>query len=172
MPRPTTKAGILSESAKEHDALEQLLATLTPEQMVHPGIVGEWSVKDVLAHLTEWQQMVLGWYHAGLAGEIAIAPRARLQVERASRPQPGHLRKVSRPVAGRRAGCLRRLLSPDHGLGGKPKRGRFVHAWPLCLGKVQCPGILRHLVHQQPRSLGQNRAAQRPTRQQRMMVRQ
>ena len=74
MPRPTTKAGILSESAKEHDALEQLLATLTPEQMVQPGIVGEWSVKDVLAHLTEWQQMVLGWYHAGLAGDSPSLP--------------------------------------------------------------------------------------------------
>lgn len=74
MPRPTTKAGILSESSKEHDALEQLLATLTPEQMVHPGIVGEWSVKDVLAHLTEWQQMVLGWYHAGQAGETPALP--------------------------------------------------------------------------------------------------
>ena len=74
MPRPTTKAAILSESAKEHDALEQLLATLTPEQMVQPGIVGEWSVKDVLAHLTEWQQMVWGWYHAGLAGDSPSLP--------------------------------------------------------------------------------------------------
>ena len=74
MPRSTTKAGILSESSKEHDALEQLLATLTPEHMVHPGIVGEWSVKDVLAHLTEWQQMVLGWYHAGQAGDSPSLP--------------------------------------------------------------------------------------------------
>jgi len=41
---------------------------------VHPGIVGEWSVKDVLAHLTEWQQMVLGWYHAGQAGETPALP--------------------------------------------------------------------------------------------------
>jgi len=74
MPRPTAKAGILSESAKEHDALEQLLATLTPEQMVQPGIVGEWSAKDVLAHLTEWEQMVLGWYHAGQTGDSPSLP--------------------------------------------------------------------------------------------------
>ena len=30
MPRSTTKAGILSESSKEHDALEQLLALPVP----------------------------------------------------------------------------------------------------------------------------------------------
>lgn len=76
MPKPTTKAEILSESRKEHDALKQLLATLTPEHMVQPGIVGEWSVKDVLAHLTEWEQMVLGWYHAGQAGETPALPAA------------------------------------------------------------------------------------------------
>ena len=76
MPKPTTKAQILSESRKEHDALEQLLATLTPEQMVQPGIVGEWSAKDVLAHLTEWQQMVIGWYSAGLAGDSPSLPAA------------------------------------------------------------------------------------------------
>ncbi len=74
MPKPTSKAAILSESSQEHQALEQLLAPLTPDQMVQPGIVGEWSAKDVLAHLTEWEQMVLGWYCAGLAGDSPALP--------------------------------------------------------------------------------------------------
>lgn len=74
MPKPTSKAVILSESRQEHQALEQLLAPLTPDQMVQPGIVGEWSAKDVLAHLTEWEQMVLGWYRAGLAGDSPALP--------------------------------------------------------------------------------------------------
>ncbi len=74
MPRPTTKTAILSESRKEYAALEQLLATLLPEEMAQPGLVGEWSVKDVLAHLTEWTQMVLGWYAAGLRGETPALP--------------------------------------------------------------------------------------------------
>jgi hypothetical protein len=38
------------------------------------GIVGEWSVKDVLAHLIEWEQMVLGWHKAGLRDEIFELP--------------------------------------------------------------------------------------------------
>ena len=41
MPRPTTKTAILSESRKEHSALEQLLATFSPEEMAQPGLVGE-----------------------------------------------------------------------------------------------------------------------------------
>ena len=55
MSRPQTKAQLLAESQQEYDALESFLAALTSEQMVQPGALGEWSPKDVLAHLYEWQ---------------------------------------------------------------------------------------------------------------------
>jgi hypothetical protein len=74
MPRPTTKDQLISESQKEYAALEQFLATLTAEQMIQPGVLGEWSVKDTIAHLLEWQQMFLGWYAAGLRGENPPTP--------------------------------------------------------------------------------------------------
>ncbi len=74
MPRPHTKALLLSECQEEHDALEEFLDTLTPEQMTQPGIVGEWSVKDVLAHLYEWEQMVLGWLGTSQRGEMPHVP--------------------------------------------------------------------------------------------------
>lgn len=74
MPRPTNKALLLSESQKEHELLEQLLAPLSAEQMCCPGVLGEWAVKDVLAHLSAWEQMVLSWYQAGLRGEKPIVP--------------------------------------------------------------------------------------------------
>ena len=74
MPRPTTKDQLLSDIYKERQALEQFLATLSPEQMTLEGIVGFWAVKDVLAHLLEWEQMVLGWYGAGLRGEPPHVP--------------------------------------------------------------------------------------------------
>ena len=45
MPRPATRTAILSESRKESAALEQLLATLLPEEMAQPGLVGEWPAK-------------------------------------------------------------------------------------------------------------------------------
>ena len=74
MSRPTTKPALLAEMTGEREALEKLLATLTPEQMTEPGALGDWSVRDVLAHLIEWEQMGLGWYAAGLCGENPATP--------------------------------------------------------------------------------------------------
>ncbi len=74
MPRPTDKKQLLAAMQKEHRALEKLLSNLTPEQMTRTGAVTERSVKDVLAHLFEWEQMCLGWYQAGLRGETPPLP--------------------------------------------------------------------------------------------------
>lgn len=74
MPRPKSKDELLKAIAKERGALEAYLETLTPEQMVEPDVVGEWSPKDVLAYLIEWEQMVLSWYRAGLRGEVPELP--------------------------------------------------------------------------------------------------
>ena len=74
MPKPQTKSEILSASQKEHEALEEFLSGLSPEQMTEPGTLGEWSVKDVLAHLYEWEQMTLGWLAAGQNGETPCVP--------------------------------------------------------------------------------------------------
>lgn len=32
---------------------------LSDEQMTQPGVVGEWSVKDVLSHVTSWEELAL-----------------------------------------------------------------------------------------------------------------
>lgn len=74
MPRPITKDSLIQEIKKERGALEKFLSSLTPEQMTTPGALGEWSVKDVLAHLAEWEQMFLGWYNTGLEGERPHMP--------------------------------------------------------------------------------------------------
>lgn len=74
MPRPRTKKQLLEAIEVEHKAWEGLLAGLSPAQMTQPGVVGEWSVKDVLAHLLEWQHMVLHWHAAGVKGKIPATP--------------------------------------------------------------------------------------------------
>ena len=74
MPNPTTKGALLASIRTEWGALEEFLATLTPQQMDVPGVIAEWSVKDVLAHLAEWEQLLLVWYQAGLRGEIPPLP--------------------------------------------------------------------------------------------------
>lgn len=74
MPRPHTKSLVLSESQKERQALDKFLSTLSPGQMTEPGMLGKWSVKDVLAHLYEWEQMLLGWLAATERGEVPAVP--------------------------------------------------------------------------------------------------
>ncbi len=76
MPRAVNKKELLADVEKEYDALEQFLAALSEQQMTCPGALGEWSAKDVLAHLYEWQQMFFGWYAAGLRGENPPTPTA------------------------------------------------------------------------------------------------
>jgi hypothetical protein len=69
------KDELLREIERERRALDDVLAGLSPRQMTKDGVTrGGWSVKDVLAHLVEWQRMNLDWYAAGLRGEKPAIP--------------------------------------------------------------------------------------------------
>jgi hypothetical protein len=54
-----TKGELLSRLAREHAQLVAMLAQLTPQERLAPGVVGEWSIKDVLAHLIAHEQRAL-----------------------------------------------------------------------------------------------------------------
>lgn len=53
------KATLLERIHKGFDELDALLISFTPEQMTTEGVNGEWAVKDVLVHLTAWEQRTL-----------------------------------------------------------------------------------------------------------------
>jgi hypothetical protein len=55
MPRSFTKVQLLEDARRERAALEKLLEKLSPEEMVQSATLGDWSLKDVLAHLIEWE---------------------------------------------------------------------------------------------------------------------
>jgi len=75
MPRPTTKEELLTAMQKEHKALVEMLDSLPPEQLAMTSqTIEEWAIKDILAHVTAWEQMVLGWYAAGLRDEVPAMP--------------------------------------------------------------------------------------------------
>jgi uncharacterized protein (TIGR03083 family) len=74
MPRPTSKTQLLDTLQREHEALDKLLAPLTPEQLTTVSPATHWSIKDVLAHLSAWEQMCLGWYKAGQRGQTPALP--------------------------------------------------------------------------------------------------
>ena len=75
MGRRLPRKALLVEIQRERTALDDTLALIPPRQMTKAGVTrGGWSVKDVLAHLVEWQQMNLDWYAAGLRGEKPAIP--------------------------------------------------------------------------------------------------
>ncbi len=74
MPRPKNKQELNEVIQKERMKLNKALEDLTNEQKLQPGACGDWSVKDILAHLVEWKQRGLRWYLAGLQGEVPKTP--------------------------------------------------------------------------------------------------
>jgi hypothetical protein len=75
------KGIILERIQTERRRLQENLATLSDEQTEVAGVVGAWSVKDLLAHLADWEQRFLGWYEAGLRGEVPETPAPGIRWE-------------------------------------------------------------------------------------------
>jgi hypothetical protein len=59
MQSPVSKPQILQLVRSEADALEALVGGLSDARLAEPGVSGQWSVKDILAHLTWWQLHML-----------------------------------------------------------------------------------------------------------------
>lgn len=72
--RAKTKKELLESIRTSRELLEKKYSKLTPRQMVWPGSMEDWSVKDILAHLVDWEQRLIEWYEAGLKGEIPVTP--------------------------------------------------------------------------------------------------
>jgi hypothetical protein len=68
------KPELLVQIRTERKRLEEVLAALTPDQMLQPGVNGEWSVKDILAHISAWEQRMLSWIGSHLRGEAPDVP--------------------------------------------------------------------------------------------------
>jgi hypothetical protein len=71
---PTTKRELLEMIGEERAALEAALAPLSEAEMLEKRLPGGWSVKDVLAHITSWEQLMVQWTETSLRGEIPERP--------------------------------------------------------------------------------------------------
>jgi len=69
-----SKAELLERIHSHRKDLEDSLARLSDEQLVQPGVQGEWSVKDILAHITIWEQRMIRWVGETLRGQIPEMP--------------------------------------------------------------------------------------------------
>jgi uncharacterized protein (TIGR03083 family) len=56
-----TKAKLIQKIEVSRMWLEEVLGQVDPSQMTQPGVVGDWSVKDIVAHLTAWERMMVAW---------------------------------------------------------------------------------------------------------------
>jgi hypothetical protein len=64
-----TRAELLARLDRERAALAAELDQFTPDQQVKPGVVGDWSIKDLLAHLIAHEQRALQEVQSALRGE-------------------------------------------------------------------------------------------------------
>jgi hypothetical protein len=69
MPDPKTKDRIMESLRTERRRLEQNLAQIPGDAMSQPGVVDESSVKDVLAHLADWEAHMPVWLDAARSGD-------------------------------------------------------------------------------------------------------
>ena len=69
MPAPKSKAQIIARLQTERKRLEQNLSGVSQEDRLQPGVVNAWSVKDVLAHLADWEAHMLVWMETARRGE-------------------------------------------------------------------------------------------------------
>jgi hypothetical protein len=70
----TTRADLLGAIEREHAAWHALLAEVGEERMQEPGPMGEWTFKDLAAHLLAWDARLLARIEAGPDGTPAPAP--------------------------------------------------------------------------------------------------
>jgi hypothetical protein len=61
---------LLQTKRAEYDAA---LAEVPPDQMTQPGAAGEWSIKDIIAHLTYHERWYADRLHEQLRGEVYVS---------------------------------------------------------------------------------------------------
>jgi hypothetical protein len=74
------KSELLSWLRKEYQQWEALLEQIGPARMDQPGVNGDWSMKDIVAHLAYWQPKLNANIQAAHRGEAEPPP-----------PWPSHL---------------------------------------------------------------------------------
>jgi uncharacterized damage-inducible protein DinB len=70
----TSKAQLLEDLQAEQAQWEALLHDIGEEHMTQPGVAGEWSIKDIVAHLTGWRRRTVGRFQAALRHEPTPPP--------------------------------------------------------------------------------------------------
>ena len=68
------KSELLNELQKEYGQWKALLDQIGPARMDQPGVNGDWSMKDIVAHLTGWRRRTVARLQAAQRGESEPPP--------------------------------------------------------------------------------------------------
>ena len=74
MTQTLNKSALLEQIAREQAFWEQLLAEIGTQHMLEPGATGDWTFKDVVAHLNGWRRVTLARLDAAQHGHAPAAP--------------------------------------------------------------------------------------------------
>ena len=69
-----SKTRLLSELQDEQAAWETLLSSIDDAHMTEPGVAGDWSIKDIVIHITGWRRRTVGRFQAALQHQPTPAP--------------------------------------------------------------------------------------------------
>ncbi len=68
------KIKLLEMMRVEHEFLRRTIAPLSTAQLIQPGVMGEWSIKDIVSHIVIWEQRFLRWVEDAARGESLEQP--------------------------------------------------------------------------------------------------
>ena len=69
MSEPKSKQEVLDLIRGEREALLSILGGISAESMLEPNVQGDWSGKDLLAHIAVWEQRMVRWIRESLRGK-------------------------------------------------------------------------------------------------------
>ena len=70
---PMKKQSLLDTLDKAWQEFKESYRGLTEAQISQPGVIGEWSVKDIIGHVTTWEEEALKALALIIAGSASAA---------------------------------------------------------------------------------------------------
>jgi hypothetical protein len=69
-----SKVEFLEQMRSMRARWEAVIAEADEAQSVQPGVEGEWSLKDIIAHVTAYERGLVEWLEAASRGEAVLLP--------------------------------------------------------------------------------------------------
>jgi predicted transcriptional regulator YdeE len=68
------KAGLIEFVRQSRERFHRMVEPLSDAQMTAPGVQGAWSVKDIVAHVVAWEELMVRWLENVARGETPDMP--------------------------------------------------------------------------------------------------